>query len=114
MQNRDYPIPRVFCGAKTRVGGTCKQPAMTNGRCRLHGGKSLSGKQHGRYRRGEFTRDALANRQEIRAMRQMAKRGLLKPEAIYGITDNISRCACPADHYIIAQMLLYCRQNLDR
>jgi len=30
------------CGARTRQpeGGTCRQPAMPNGRCRLHGGKS--------------------------------------------------------------------------
>ena len=28
------------CGAKTRAGCACRQPAMANGRCRLHGGKS--------------------------------------------------------------------------
>ena len=28
------------CGAKTRTGTPCKAPAMANGRCRLHGGKS--------------------------------------------------------------------------
>src|SRR5882672_3662877 len=28
------------CGAHTRVGGCCRQPAMRNGRCRLHGGLS--------------------------------------------------------------------------
>jgi len=28
------------CGARTRCGGSCRQPAMTNGRCRFHGGKS--------------------------------------------------------------------------
>jgi hypothetical protein len=28
------------CGAKTRAGTSCKCPAMANGRCRLHGGKS--------------------------------------------------------------------------
>ena len=28
------------CGAHTRAGTACRQPAMTNGRCRLHGGKS--------------------------------------------------------------------------
>ena len=47
MESSAYPIPRTFCGAKTRTGGRCKQPAMANGKCRLHGGKSLSGKQHG-------------------------------------------------------------------
>jgi hypothetical protein len=28
------------CGARTRAGCGCRQPAMANGRCRLHGGKS--------------------------------------------------------------------------
>jgi hypothetical protein len=28
------------CGAKARAGHACRQPAMKNGRCRFHGGKS--------------------------------------------------------------------------
>lgn len=28
------------CGAKTRSGTPCQAPAMKNGRCRMHGGKS--------------------------------------------------------------------------
>ena len=28
------------CGARTRNGGCCRQPAMKNGRCRMHGGLS--------------------------------------------------------------------------
>lgn len=32
------------CGAKTRAGGECKAPAMGNGRCRVHGGKSTGPK----------------------------------------------------------------------
>jgi hypothetical protein len=28
------------CGARTRCDASCRQPAMKNGRCRLHGGKS--------------------------------------------------------------------------
>src|SRR5262249_8568558 len=28
------------CGARTRCGGSCRQPAMANGRCRMHGGLS--------------------------------------------------------------------------
>jgi hypothetical protein len=28
------------CGARTRCGGSCRQPAMPNGRCRMHGGLS--------------------------------------------------------------------------
>ncbi|NIK12861.1 phage terminase small subunit [Alkalibacillus almallahensis] len=29
-----------FCGSKTRGGNPCKNRAMANGRCRMHGGKS--------------------------------------------------------------------------
>ena len=28
------------CGARTRRGSACRCPAMANGRCKLHGGKS--------------------------------------------------------------------------
>lgn len=43
-----------ICGAKTRSGGRCQQPAMPNGKCRMHGGLSLVGAavpafKHGRY-----------------------------------------------------------------
>ena len=43
-----------ICGAKTRRGQECKQPAMENGRCRLHGGLTprgiaAPGFKHGRY-----------------------------------------------------------------
>ncbi len=50
------------CGAKTRKGTPCLSPAMSNGRCRMHGGKSTGPKtpegiqrirethlKHGRY-----------------------------------------------------------------
>jgi glucans biosynthesis protein len=55
------------CLAKTRRGTVCKSPAMPNGRCRLHGGKSpgppignRNAWKHG-LRSGEFKaiRDAL-------------------------------------------------------
>ena len=32
------------CGARTRNGVACRSPAMPNGRCRLHGGKSTGPK----------------------------------------------------------------------
>jgi hypothetical protein len=34
------PSTAPRCGALTRAGGACRQPAMPNGRCRLHGGRS--------------------------------------------------------------------------
>lgn len=71
MSNKRYPIPRVHCGAKTRLGGSCRQPAMPNGRCRLHGGKSLSGKAHGRYVHGQRTKEAVEqNRRFARLLRE--------------------------------------------
>lgn len=73
MEGRDYPIPRVFCAAKTRAGGRCKQPAMKNGRCRLHGGKSLSGKQHGQYKHGRYTRAAIEERRFLAALLRECK-----------------------------------------
>lgn len=38
----DPMVPRSEnqCGARTRQGGSCGQPAMRNGRCRFHGGLS--------------------------------------------------------------------------
>lgn len=38
MQNK--PHANNLCGAKTRAGHPCKNRAMPNGRCRMHGGKS--------------------------------------------------------------------------
>lgn len=50
----DNPMQARLCGAKTRGGGTCKNHAMQNGRCRMHGGKTPKGVnlphfKHGRY-----------------------------------------------------------------
>src|SRR5690625_3554036 len=41
MQNKAHAVKnRKRCGAKTRSGKSCKNWAMPNGRCRMHGGKS--------------------------------------------------------------------------
>jgi hypothetical protein len=38
------PIQGVkLCGRKKRDGSLCEQPAMANGACKMHGGKSLAG-----------------------------------------------------------------------
>ena len=51
------------CGAKTRDGGICTQPAMSNGRCRLHGGKAAKGIKAGAFRHGRRSK-ALAKLDE--------------------------------------------------
>ena len=44
------------CGAKTRQGGVCKQPALPNGRCHYHGGKSLAGLVSPTYQTGRYSK----------------------------------------------------------
>jgi hypothetical protein len=44
------------CGAKTRSGGSCRQPAMANGRCRMHGGKSLAGVASATFKDGRYSK----------------------------------------------------------
>ena len=63
------PMNAPRCGAKTRKGTPCKAPAMANGRCRMHGGKSTGPRtpeglersrkanwKHGYYSAGEAER----------------------------------------------------------
>jgi hypothetical protein len=45
-----------LCGAKTRAGGTCKQPALPNGRCRFHGGHSLAGIASPNFKTGKYSK----------------------------------------------------------
>jgi hypothetical protein len=63
------------CGARTRRGTACQSPAMPNGRCRIHGGKSPGapkGKRNGHWRGGFYTAEAHAERLRLRALiRQM-------------------------------------------
>jgi hypothetical protein len=67
------------CGAKTRSRSQCQSPAMPNGRCRLHGGKSPGaprGNQNA-LKHGRYTSVAIATRRRIaallRAVRKLAK-----------------------------------------
>jgi hypothetical protein len=68
------------CGAQTRSGKPCQSPAMTNGRCRMHGGPSpghrkvISTPKHGRY-----PAEAIARRREISILIRAA-RALLSSE----------------------------------
>jgi len=58
------------CGARTRTGSACRQPAMPNGRCRLHGGHStgprtaagLAAAGRARLRHGADTAERIALR----------------------------------------------------
>ena len=71
---RDNPVQKLLmhesprCGARTRRGAPCQAPAMPNGRCRMHGGKSPgapTGESNGNYRHGHYTKEAIAIRRRI-------------------------------------------------
>ena len=60
------------CGAKTRARGACRAPAMHGTkRCRMHGGAKGSGApkaNRNARKHGLLTRDAIAERRQIRAL----------------------------------------------
>jgi len=79
MQKADLPPMRAAprCGATTRRGTSCCAPAMANGRCRLHGGRSPGGPKgqaNGNYRHGGFTCEAIAARRELAEAIREARR----------------------------------------
>ena len=69
------------CGAKTRKGTPCKSPAMKNGRCRMHGGKStgpktLEGLERSRranWKHGYYSQEASEERRMLRQLLKMYK-----------------------------------------
>lgn len=69
-----HSAPR--CGAKTRKGTPCKAPAMANGRCRMHGGKSTGPKtpeglersQKANWRHGFYSAEAIIERRLTRRL----------------------------------------------
>ena len=76
LKNGVYPgdpskAPR--CGAKTRRGSSCMSPAMKNGRCRMHGGKSTGPKtpegleraRKANWKHGWHSKEEIARRQNI-------------------------------------------------
>ena len=75
-------LAALRCGAKTRVGGNCRGPAMRNGRCRLHGGlssgpKTSEGRQRislARMKHGRYTKEAKQDRIKYRRLIQSCKK----------------------------------------
>ena len=70
------PMNAPRCGARTRMGTPCKSPAMKNGRCRMHGGKStgprtpegLERSRKANFKHGLYSAETL---EERRYMRQL-------------------------------------------
>jgi hypothetical protein len=73
-QGNPMNAPRY--GAKTRRGTPCRSPAMANGRCRMHGGKStgprteagLARSRKARYKHGHYSAEAKALRKEVKKL----------------------------------------------
>jgi hypothetical protein len=78
------------CGAKTRRGTLCQCPAMANGRCRIHGGKSTGPKTKAGIKRiqkavtkhGNFTNERREQRAYFRSLVRMARAMCPKPRRV--------------------------------
>jgi hypothetical protein len=76
MQLHLHQAPR--CGAKTRRGDFCRAPAMINGRCRMHGGKSTGapkGNQNA-LKHGRYTAEALAECKSVGELLRVVREAL--------------------------------------
>ena len=71
----DYAKARR-CGARTRRDTPCRQPAMPNGRCKMHGGKSsgprtpegLERSRWSTWKHGARSAETIANKRQARAL----------------------------------------------
>lgn len=63
------------CGAKTRRGTECRSPAMPNGRCRMHGGKSPGAPKGNRnnWKHGHHLAEGMAMRKLVRQLLSTAR-----------------------------------------
>jgi len=68
-----HQAPR--CEARTRSASSCRAPAMRNGRCRLHGGKSTGPPKGNKnaLKHGRYTAQAITCRREVRALLKSTK-----------------------------------------
>jgi hypothetical protein len=71
--------PQSSMWGQTRSGSPCRSPAMPNGRCRMHGGKSPGAPKNNKnaIKHGHFSAAATARRQQVanllRVMRALSK-----------------------------------------
>jgi hypothetical protein len=64
------------CGARTRSESRCRSPAMSNGRCRMHGGMSPGAPKGNKnsLKHGRYTAEAIASRRAVAALIRSMKR----------------------------------------
>jgi hypothetical protein len=88
------------CGARTRCGGACRQPAMKNGRCRMHGGLSTGPRtEEGREccRRARLTHGGYSA--HVRALRAAARAHGRRVRALVALTRGRS-----AGHWVLPSL----------
>ena len=82
------PMNAPRCGAKTREGTPCRGPAMANGRCRMHGGKStgprtpegLERSRKANWKHGLYSAESIAERKFIRQLLRNSRETLEQVE----------------------------------
>jgi len=82
------PMNAPRCGAKTRKGKSCRAPAMANGRCRMHGGKStgprtpegLERSRKANFKHGLYSAESMAERKFIRQLLRNSRETLEQVE----------------------------------
>ena len=90
-QSHAYFEPVARCGAKTRAGPPCRNPAMPNGRCRMHGG--TAGAPFGNrnaWKHGLYSREAIALRKEMTAFLRGCRETILEVERAIDIDADSS------------------------
>jgi hypothetical protein len=85
------------CHAKTRSGAPCEAPAMKNGRCRMHGGKSTGPRTRegiekiraAHLKHGEYTKEAQQDRKRFRDL-LMSLKGTMEELNDLGANSEIT------------------------
>lgn len=86
------------CGAKTRKGTPCRAPAMANGRCRMHGGKStgprtpegLERSRKANWKHGHYSVESIALRRYISSLLRQSRDTIEKSAKIDKITPFLT------------------------
>lgn len=82
---------RPTCGAKRRSGGACRSTAvMRNGRCAVHGGKSLSGPRHPNWKHGRRSKYRLPDRLQAAFVRSVDDPDLTSHRSELALTDAMT------------------------
>jgi uncharacterized protein YjcR len=76
MQRRLGMLDSRRCAAKTRKGTPCLSPAMQNGRCRMHGGKSTGAPKGNKnaWKHGHYSAAAKAERDLVKHLLNEARK----------------------------------------